>query len=468
MSRLTNAPSATKWVLGGMVFKQSMRLLSNLLMTRVLSVEAFGVMAIVNISIQALNMMSDVGITQSVIRSSRTDDEFLRTAWTLQVIRGVFLWVLTCILAWPISELYNEPILKYILPCSGLIPLFVGLKSIAFLQNQRELKYKKIVIIETIAALVGLVAMVMHGLYYKSVWALVIGGLLSTFIGVVLGYIFLHKIKHVFCWNKEVVQELFHFGKWVFISSGLTFFVSQYDKLALGKLADMHALGLYAIAMVWALLPAMVIGQLSNKVFFPVVSELYRNNDLAEIKAIRKSLVKLSAIICLSMLSIGQVLINVLYEIEYKEAGDLVSVLAILALFQIIEEINTHLLLSAGRPKDKIISQIIGLVVLVLFLPVAFSKFGMIGVAFLAAFSMMIRAYILDLQLRKDKLNFFMFDLKITFFLLLTGFLSHIWLESVINNFSGAILLTGSVLITLVILVMVYLKQPSLRRLMNV
>ncbi|PHS29821.1 MAG: hypothetical protein COA95_11090 [Methylophaga sp.] len=468
MSHLNNASSATKWVAGGMLVKQSMRLISNLIMTRILTPEVFGLMAIVNLTIQGINMLSDVGIRPSVIRSTREDDIFLKTAWSLQVVRGGVLWIMTLILALPVSRYYDEPILLYILPCSGLIALFMGLNSIAFLQNEKHLKYKRIIVLESISAMIGLLVMIALGLLYNSIWALVAGGILSTLVMTISSFLFFENIKHHFCWNKEVIHELFHFGKWVFISTALTFFVGQYDKLALGKLADMQALGLYAIAMVWAGIPVMIMGQLSEKIFFPVASELYRKGSLDEISAIRNSIVKLSVVICLFMVTIGQALINVLYTAEYKEAGALLSVLAVLALFQIIESVNTSLLLTVGRPKDKIISQVAGLCVLVLFLPLAFSKLGMYGIAFLAVISMMIRAFILDLQLKKDSFNFLLFDLKTTAFLLLTGFILYTWVESVVSRFLSIILLTGGVLITLIILVTVYLRQPSLRKLMNV
>lgn len=467
MSYLDNTSSATKWVAGGMLIKQGMRLVSNLIMTRILTPEIFGLMAIINLVIQGLNMLSDVGIKPSVIRSNREDGEFLKTAWSLQVIRGGLLWIMTLVLALPISRYYEEPILLYILPCSGLIALFMGLNSIAILQHQKQLRYKKIIILDSIAALLGLFVMIGLGLLYHSIWALVVGGILSTLVMTISSFLFFKNIKHRFCWNKEVMHELFHFGKWVFLSTALTFFVGQYDKLALGKLADMHALGLYAIAMVWAGLPVMIMAELSGKVFFPVASELFRKGDLSKISAIRKSFVKLSVVICICMIAIGQSLINVLYSAEYEQAGMLLSVLAILALFQIIESINTSLLLTVGRPKDKIISQVVGLAILILFLPLAFSKFDMIGIAFLAVVSMIVRAFILSLQLRKDTFNFFLFDLNIMVTLLIIGFIFYMGLNSVTSILSDVVLLISSAMLTLLVLITVYLKQSALRKLMN-
>src|SRR6056297_1850851 len=71
-----------------------LRLGSNLVLTRILFPEAFGLMALVQVFIVGLQMFSDVGIQTSVIRSKRGDDPAsLHTAWTFQVLRGVLLWL---------------------------------------------------------------------------------------------------------------------------------------------------------------------------------------------------------------------------------------------------------------------------------------------------------------------------------------------------------------------------------------
>ena len=74
-----------------------LRLGSNLILTRLLFPEAFGLMALVQVFMGGLQMFSDLGIQASIIQNSRGDDpDFLNTAWTIQVIRGTCLW-----LFWP-------------------------------------------------------------------------------------------------------------------------------------------------------------------------------------------------------------------------------------------------------------------------------------------------------------------------------------------------------------------------------
>ena len=74
---------AAGWLLGGNISSQALRLLSNLILTRLLVPEAFGLVAAANTLYFALVMFSDLGIWQSVVKSERgTQARFLGTAWT--------------------------------------------------------------------------------------------------------------------------------------------------------------------------------------------------------------------------------------------------------------------------------------------------------------------------------------------------------------------------------------------------
>src|ERR1017187_5882027 len=85
--------NAGTWRLAGYAIGQTIRFGSNLLMTRLLVPEMFGVMAIASLFIAALAMFSDLGVKQSIIQSKRgADPTFLNTAWIIQILRGVVLW----------------------------------------------------------------------------------------------------------------------------------------------------------------------------------------------------------------------------------------------------------------------------------------------------------------------------------------------------------------------------------------
>ena len=67
---------------------------SNLVMTRLLVPQMFGVMAIATVIMVGLAMFSDLGLRQSIVQSRRgSDPVFLNTAWSVQIVRGLILWL---------------------------------------------------------------------------------------------------------------------------------------------------------------------------------------------------------------------------------------------------------------------------------------------------------------------------------------------------------------------------------------
>src|SRR5690554_1654660 len=98
--------------MGGYGTAQLLRLASNVILAKLLFPEAFGLMVLVAIFMQGIAMFSDIGILPSIIQNKRGDDPaFLNTAWTIQVIRGVLIWIVACIGAYPYALIYNEPLL---------------------------------------------------------------------------------------------------------------------------------------------------------------------------------------------------------------------------------------------------------------------------------------------------------------------------------------------------------------------
>jgi hypothetical protein len=62
----------------------------DLILTRLLFPEAFGLMALVQVFMGGLQMFSDLGVNMSIIQSKRGEDpDFLNTAWTFQILRGL-------------------------------------------------------------------------------------------------------------------------------------------------------------------------------------------------------------------------------------------------------------------------------------------------------------------------------------------------------------------------------------------
>src|SRR5690242_13881401 len=100
---------------------QAIRLVTNVVLARLLAPEILGIMALVNAIRTGVQLLSDVGINQNIVSNPRgTDPDFYDTAWTLQALRGVALAALCAFLAIPAARFFNHPELAAILPVASI------------------------------------------------------------------------------------------------------------------------------------------------------------------------------------------------------------------------------------------------------------------------------------------------------------------------------------------------------------
>jgi len=341
------------WTFAGYGTSQVLRLGSNLILTRLLFPEAFGLMALVQSFLMGLEMFSDVGIGPSIIQNKRGDDPaFLNTAWTIQAVRGLTLWICACLIAWPAARFYGEPMLRQLLPVVGLTSLIGGLNSTKLATSNRQLMLGRLTLVELGTQVLGLTVMIVWAWIYRSVWALVGGGIVSTLAKMILSHIALEGEQNRFHWDQGAFRELQRFGRWIFFSTALAFIASQGDRLILGWLLDVRFLGVYTVALTLSLLPSEIIRQSAGRVLFPSYAELIRDRPerlYATLRKTRLIMLALSWGVSLVFIAFGEKLIGFLYDGRYADAGWMLQILSIGTLGSILGLSYDGILLATGK-----------------------------------------------------------------------------------------------------------------------
>lgn len=177
-SLMQRAIRSTAFTMAGFASSQVLRLGSNLILTRLLFPEAFGLMAMVSVFLMGLNMFSDVGVGPAIMQSKRGDDrDFLNTAWTIQIMRGVLLYIVACALAWPIAQYFGEPDLTLFLPVAAITLVVQGLYPTRLETANRHLQAGRVTVIELASQIVSIATALCLAWLLQSVWALVLSGI---------------------------------------------------------------------------------------------------------------------------------------------------------------------------------------------------------------------------------------------------------------------------------------------------
>lgn len=352
----SRALRGTAITLGGTGGQQALRLLSNLVLTRLLFPEAFGLMALIQTFMIGLAMFSDLGIGPAIIQSDRGEDpDFLNTAWVMQILRGICLWLVACGLAWPLAVFYDEPQILALLPVVGLNALIVGFGTTKLAVTSRRIDLGRQTAIGLGSQLIGLVVMIGLALIWPSVWALVIGGLIGSVVSVWLNHLLLPGMTNRLRWDPTAARELMGFGKFIFLSTIAGFFVNQGDKLVLGRLVSLTDLGIYNIAFGLAAFPGAIGNMLAQRILFPLYREIRPSQGSHNLHKIRRarnlltgSLIGVNGLLALT----ANLLVVILYDPRYAPAGPMLVIFALAALPNALIVGNSQLLLAEGNSKD--------------------------------------------------------------------------------------------------------------------
>ena len=331
-SLMARVVRSTSWIVLGFGAAQMLRLASNLLLTRILFPEAFGLMALVTVITIGLSLFSDMGVSNAIAQNPRGDDpDFLDTAWTVQILRGGLLWVLTGALAIPAALFYAAPELAYCLPIAG-----AGLALQGFTPTKVETAYRHLLVgrvtaLTLISQILGIAFMVGLALWTQSVIALAIGSAFQEAVRLLLSYWMLPGRRNRFRWEPAATKDLIGLGKWIFLSTACFFLTTQGDRAILGKYISLEAMGVYNIAFFLASFPVQLGQAVNQRLMIPV----YRDKPAIDNPANRLRQRQLRFALTAGILSmlwlmawVGPWLADVMYDDRYKAAGPIIVLLA--------------------------------------------------------------------------------------------------------------------------------------------
>jgi O-antigen/teichoic acid export membrane protein len=360
-SRMLNAAG---WLVGSNVSSQALRLISNLILTRLLVPEAFGLIAAANTMYFALVMFSDLGVWQSVVKSERGEEpRFLGTAWSMQLLRGVLLCVVVLLLAlglhlaagagmFQAGTVYTDARFPGMLAVFSVCALLQGMESMKLAIAQRELQGGHLARLEIGSQLVAMAVTLGLAWYTRSVWSLLIGTLVASAARTALSHFYLPGHSEKPRWDRSCAIEIFSFGKWIFVSSIIGFLAAHGEKIILGGSLPTASFGVFSIASTLLAAVMGVYGSLNGHVVFSSLSRVVRS-DPAEAARVYTRVQQLAdvflGVLAGATFVAGQWAVWLLYDSRYHEAGWMLQWLG-LGLVAIRIQVVEQLMFARGQP----------------------------------------------------------------------------------------------------------------------
>lgn len=360
-------------------------------MTRLLFPEVYGLMTLVWAVLTGLQMFADTGIVPTIIRDPRGDDpSFLNTAWTTNVFRGLLLWVVSCVIAYPLAAMYHQPALAQLLPVTGLTALIHGFVSTAMYTRRRHMDFKRLAILDLFNETVTFVVLVIWAYFYRNVWSLVAGAVVGQIFLVLASHLYLPGIRNKFRWDRSALDTFMGFGKWIYLSSAVYFLSTQSDRFLLARYLDMIHLGVYGTATVLSGAMQTVILKVNSDVLFPAYSRVVQEGTGRLKQAMLRTRLAIDAGMILPIAAatiLGDRIVGLLYDQRYHDAGWMLQVLSVRLLLVATLSNSESCLIALGHPKYSFTQNLCRAIAMFVAIPIGWSLSGIKGVIWAVALS---------------------------------------------------------------------------------
>ena len=305
-------------------------LVTTAILARLLTKDDFGLVSVAVIAINYLSVFKDLGLGVALIQRRNDVDRAANTVFTINIILGFFLSIVTYLCSPWVSQYFNDPLVTPVLRWLGLSFAINSFGAVHVIWLMRELDYRRKFIPDMGNTLVKSIASIGFAVAGFGVWALVFGQLLGTFVSVVLAWVVVSWRPKLMI-DREVAGSLMKFGSSVVAGDILSVFSDNIDYTIAGKLFGLAQLSIYTLA--FRLPEMLLVGNLwvMGGVIFPAFSSIQdkpeemRRGFLTSVRIIQIIAVPIS----LGLFVAADPIVRVVFGEQWLDVIPLLQVLAI-------------------------------------------------------------------------------------------------------------------------------------------
>ena len=360
-----------------------LRLGSNMILTRLLAPDVFGLAVIITSAIFILQLLTDIGTNAFVVRHKTGNEDVFRTLWTVRLFRGIGLFLLVFAAAPLIAAAYNAPELAMAMRVSAVIFILDGASSIAIFIGTRDRRILRSSALAFLSFVLTTLVTIVAAYYLRSYWAMVISSIFGATLSFAYSYLFYPKFNHRLSWNKEARTEIWNFSKVVIPSSCITIFLSEIDKIVMANAFPKEELGLYMLAVGLAAAVSQLNGQYIHRVFSPKFAHIMRTAPETLNSAyysIRIRFMLLMAFAYGGLIATGDLVAQILFDDRYLKTGFYLSIVAFGHFAAMFQRASNEALVNLGHMRATLVASIVRLVWMLAAIQVGYLLNGPVGV----------------------------------------------------------------------------------------
>jgi len=363
--------SATKWSAIAEVTGKLVAPISSILLARLLTPDAFGVVATLYMIIAFAEIFTDAGFHKYLIQQPFIDeddrDKDTNVAFWTNLAMSCLLWGIIAIFAEPIASLVGNPGLGNVLIVACISIPLGSFSSIQIALFKKELDFKTLFYRRLISIIIPLTVTVPLAFWTRSYWALVIGSISASLANAVILTIKSNWKPHCY-YSFTRLRRMLAFCSWAILDAILIWATAYIDIFFIGIMLNEHYLGLYKTSMttvgqITSLITATVL-----PVIMPALAKV--RDDHAAMRELLLNLQKYTAILLLpigfGVFIFSDLITSILLGSQWMEASPFIGLWSLISVIMIVfARFCSNIYPAIGRADIAVFCQLLHVIVLI-------------------------------------------------------------------------------------------------------
>jgi len=340
------------WVAVSKYINRLLGFITTLILAKLLVPEDFGLVALAAMMVEILKIFKDMGLGQALIYRNERIEEASSAVFFMTLGLNTTLFLIALLLAPLTASFFDDSRITMVLMVMSTNLLWMSLSVVPSALVRREIDFRKLIFPEVFPVVIGSTVGIVMAFQGYGVWSLVVRALIVDILLVILLWRVV-PFRPRFNFDREVVAELFHYGKFIVGASIFVVVLYNVDKFFISKIDGLTSLGIYTLAFSIANMPVTELGHLICRVMFPVFSRL--NDDIPALKKAFARTFRYTAAVTFPMavgiITFGPGLVDMVFDPEWAPMKGPLQILAIAALLRSLSVILHELIRAMGQPK---------------------------------------------------------------------------------------------------------------------
>lgn len=370
--KLNNKVSnAIKWSSVTEILARCIQPITNMILARLLTPEAFGVVATATMIFSFADMLTDAGFQKYLVQHEFKDQQALSHSasvafWT-NFVFSLALWGIISLFHAPLAVLVGNPGLGNVIIVSCISLPLTAFSSIQMSLYKRKFDFKTLFLVRMTSAAVPLVVTVPLAFLFRNYWALIIGTIIGNAVNTVILTI-KSDWKPKLYYNFQLLKEMLSFSLWSLVEAISVWLTSYAGTFIVGIFLSSYYLGLYKTSLNTVNQIIRLVTAATTPVLFSGLSRL--QNDTLGFNQFFFSFQRRVANLVIPMgfgiFLYRDLITQVLLGSQWKEATEFIGIWGIVnAISVVLCYFCSEVYRAKGLPKLSTFAQIIYLIILI-------------------------------------------------------------------------------------------------------